>query len=76
MFFLRKTSIFLPKIDVFTQTTVSFCQKIDHNLVFFEKNVIFLPKIAENCDRNVDPSANSSLLLLFGLLQRLQFWSH
>jgi hypothetical protein len=31
-------------------------EKIDHNIGFREKRQFFSPKIAENCDHNIDPS--------------------
>jgi hypothetical protein len=42
------------KMAFFAQTTTNFCKKMITTLVF-EKNANFLPKIAENCDHNIDP---------------------
>jgi ATP-dependent exoDNAse (exonuclease V) beta subunit len=47
------------KLAFFVQTTASFCKKMLRTLVF-EANVNFSPKIAENCDHNVDPGSISS----------------
>jgi hypothetical protein len=36
-------------------------QKVDHNIDFWEKCQIVLPKIAENCDHKIDPQIMRSL---------------
>jgi hypothetical protein len=51
--------IFLPKnsakkLAFLTQNKAKLCKILIITLVF-EKNAIFSPKIAENCDHNSDP---------------------
>jgi hypothetical protein len=49
---------------LFALTTASFFQKFDNNIGFWEKRQFFAenwPKIAENCDHNIDPYVNQPL---------------
>jgi hypothetical protein len=49
---------FTKTLAFFAQTNARFCKSCDHNIGFWEKRQFFrrkLSKIAENCDRNIDP---------------------
>jgi hypothetical protein len=45
----------LTKILAFFAHTTAFLHKNVIETSFFEKNAIFSPKIADNCDKNIDP---------------------
>jgi hypothetical protein len=59
--------IFSPKIGkttvVFYSKQSQIMQKFDNNIGFWEKRQFFrrkFPKIAENCDHNIDPRFDSA----------------
>jgi hypothetical protein len=52
--------IFSPKNwRFFAATTASFCTDLITTMIFEKQNTIFSPKIAENCDNNIDSWAKN-----------------